>query len=187
VTVPSAVEAQYQAGRGSQREALLFTMRDGSRYGFTSHPAFFTWNGDTYQPNSLITIEAPQFQTGMAALPFTIRLPATDGITPGALESIESLPYRRARVQGWVLFYNSQTGVFAASIGVLDGFVDTVSHEMDGDTAVIVASCETRALALHKTIYRLYSPESQARVRAGDTSMDGLAAGRSFLEKFGKS
>jgi hypothetical protein len=186
MTVPSIVQSDYAAGRGNQRDVILFVLKNGERYGFTSNQFPITWNGDTYQPNTLVSIESPRGQSGTAAIPFSIRLPATNGITPGNLDSIQNLAYRAASVTGWTLFLSNATGAIIGSQGRLKGQVRKLTHEYDGETAVLIAQCETINLRMHKSVYRLMSPENQQRVRAGDTSMDGLASSSAYVEKFGR-
>lgn len=189
MTVPSAVLPYYQAGRGDQRDLLLFTLTDGSKYGFCTGAFDIVHEGNTYRPNGLIEVELGQRSPGQQALPFTIRMAESRafGVTPDMLGQIETLPYYNATVTGYRAFINPDTRAVVAVEGVLEGYVDTITHDVGDDGVVIIANGETRQLDAHRSPFRLLSPENQKRVSAGDTFLDQIATGRTDTFYFGRS
>ncbi|GGB00719.1 hypothetical protein GCM10011491_31130 [Brucella endophytica] len=128
------------------------------------------WNGHTYIPNQLISVDEPGYQTGTAALPITMKMPtaADFGVTPDKLAQIESLDYKGKPVILYDAYFDPDTRALLHVEPMYRGYIDTIDHKLDNGEFYLSANIETAALENHRDGYRSASHEDQQLVSPDD-------------------
>ncbi len=128
------------------------------------------WNGNTYIPNQLISIEEPDYQMGSDAVPFVITMPsaADFGVTPDKLAQIESLDYKNRLVILYDAYFDPDTRELLHVEPMRRGLIDTIDHVFDGDGFMLQANVISLAQENHRDGYRTASHEDQQLISPGD-------------------
>ncbi|HEV7255731.1 MAG TPA: hypothetical protein VGN97_21855 [Mesorhizobium sp.] len=166
-------EQLIESGRFAVRSLLKVQFGEGT-YGFWNGTFDLDWNGLTYRPNQLISVEEPGAGMGMAASGFTVSLPerADFGVTPDILAQIEAMDYKGRPVTVYDAYFDPDTRALVHVEPMIAGYADTIDHVQSAGLRRLVGRAETTALDNHRDGYRSASHEDQQLVSPGDRGFE---------------
>lgn len=176
MTYPSALQDALDEGRFAARGLIRFQFGDGT-HGVWNGTGEFVWNGVTYKPNALISVDDIGLQMGTAAAPLTIEMPesADFGVSPDMLAEIETLDYKGRPVTIYDAYFHPDTRELLHVEPLYSGYIDYIDHVHGRDGMKLVGHVETTALDNHRDGYRSASHADQQLVSPGDRFFEHAA------------
>lgn len=169
-----AVEAALEEPSIIRRGLVLFDFPSGN-HGFWEGSGILTWNSiDFFGGGQLIEVDAGEQSTEMSAKSITLRLYANldVGLTPTILGTIENENYHQRPVTFYKAFFDADTRELIDVVAVWRGYVDTVSHERDGEKYAIVGRLESRSLDYSRRGWAIASNAQQQQISSGDIGLE---------------
>ncbi len=168
---PTRLQTLLDEGRISLRSAAKFEFGTGT-YGIWNGKGPITYSGLTYVANQLLELEELPMGMGTQATPMKMKMPAKAdfGVTPDRLALIENEAYKGKPVTIYDFYFdpdNMGAGLLHAEPKYY-GYIDTISHVLNGEDFYLEASIETSAIDNFRDGYRTASHEDQQLVSAGD-------------------
>lgn len=169
MSYPTRLEELLAEGRTVVRGMVKLEFGGGT-YGFWSGNYELLWEGVTYIPNQLGSVEEPVYGTGMEATEFQLVMPeASDfGITPDVLAQIESEDYKGRPVTVYEADFDPDTRALLHVEAIGFGYIDTFDHVSDQGVMKLIGNVISGALDNHRDGYRTASHEDQQLVSPGD-------------------
>lgn len=179
-TIDASTQAALAAGRIARNILIKFDFGSGT-YGFFDGIGSITYNSVTYQgAGALFEIAALGASADGAANSISIKLNGNaDTLTSNVLATIESEQYVGRPVTLLRRYANADTWAELSVETMWVGFVDVIRQvERAGDSAYLEAICESRALDLGRSGYRMRSDADQKQIDANDGSLRHLQAAK---------
>lgn len=169
-TIDSGTLAQIEEGRVGKHILMLFQFPSGD-YGFFDGKGSLEHNSITYLgAGSLFEVDGIQANGDGTASSITLKLNGNaDTLDANALATIEEEDYAGAPVSLMRRYYDPDTFAELSVEVVFQGYVDQISHyERTGGDAYLEVVCESRALDLGRSGYRMRSDADQRSIDADD-------------------
>ncbi|MEL4069931.1 hypothetical protein WKW50_07260 [Ochrobactrum sp. GPK 3] len=185
---PARLQQLLDEGRGKIASAVKAEFGTGT-YGFFAGKGSIVYNGLTYNGNTLIDIDEPQYALGTAAQPITMKLPAAAdfGLTPDKLSQIEQEDYKNRPITFYDFYIDPDTNEFLQAEPTWYGYIDNIDHREEGEDFWLEGHIETGAIDNFREGYRYASHEDQQLVSPGDMLFEYAARIKNeyFKIKFG--
>jgi hypothetical protein len=171
--IPTALQSQLDSGAIGKTDMILFDFPapTGLR-GFFSGVGEVVFSGVTYKgAGSLFAIGAVggSLDGAAAGLTVTLNADARASLEPTDLAAIETIQYRGRPVTIYRRYHHPESYAEIAVERLWRGYIDTIDHHIDGGACYLAARCESRALDLARSGYRMRTDADQRLVDPADT------------------
>lgn len=183
--------ALFRAGRVARTEMLLFDFpAPTGPKGFFTGQGVLTWSGIDFQgAGTLFALSSIGGTSDGSAVGLSIRLngDARVGLDASVLAQIETIQYRNAPVLVYRAYLHPDTYALVSVETVYRGYVDTIDHNVaEGGDAYLEAACESRALDLGRSGYRMRADADQRLIDPGDGSLRNVQVSATQKLKWAK-
>ena len=171
--ISTALQAQLDAGAIGKLDMILFDFPSPTGLkGFFTGVGVLQWSGIEFVgAGTLFQVSDIGASLDGAAVGLTIRLngDARAGLDATELAMIETIQYRGRPVTIYRRYHHPETYVEIAVERVWRGYLDTIDHHVtEGGECHLAARCDSRALDLGRSGYRMRTDADQRLIDAAD-------------------
>lgn len=183
--------ALLRAGRIARTEMLLFDFpAPTGPKGFFTGQGELVWSGITFQgAGTLFSLSSVGGVTDGSAVGLSIRLngDARAGLDASVLATIETIQYRNAPAFVYRAYLHPDSYALISVETVFRGYIDTIDHNVsEGGDAYLEAACESRALDLGRSGYRMRTDTDQRLIDPADGSLRNVQVSATQTLKWAK-
>jgi hypothetical protein len=187
--ISTAALATLTSGRAQLRGLVRAYLASGS-YAIWDGSTELVYEGVTYYPNGLVSIDPISGTTGIEAEPITIRLSVPrgfGGLTPDAFSDIESETYKGRRITVASAWFDPDTRAILDTETWFDGIIDKIDHVSDANSFGLECKAESENLGYHRRFDRSASHADQQLIAPGDKFLRHASAVKYRKIRFGAS